>query len=283
MAIEPGTGLVLAGGAIAAQDAAKRLLGPTADYLGQGLRHWTERGFENLNAVFSSAIRKLGHRLDEPGSVPPRILKGVLEEGPFCDDFVAAEYLGGVLASSRSGVSRDDRGVTFIQLLRAMSTYEVRSHYVLYHIAKQLLDGYDVDFSDGMTHSYLVGIYVPTSVYDTAMDFVEDEVASWDELMGHTLVALYRHDLISDYFGGSQDEVRKHYAQYGLEPSEGGLICKPTAFGTELFLWANGEGGDVSSFLARSSQFEFDTRVEIPEGSEVVAHREFSTRVPRDE
>src|SRR4051812_30456729 len=84
-----------------------KVLGPTADYVGEGVRDWTERRAENVQSVFRKAGRKLGDELDEPGGVPPRVLKGVLEEGQFAEDDLTREYLGGVLASSRTSSARD--------------------------------------------------------------------------------------------------------------------------------------------------------------------------------
>jgi hypothetical protein len=82
-----------------------KILGPTAEYIGGELRSYTEKGAANLRRIFTNTEKKLGARLDQPGQVPPKVLKNVLNEGYFCEDELAAEYFGGVLASSRSGIS----------------------------------------------------------------------------------------------------------------------------------------------------------------------------------
>ena len=87
--------------AFSAKDGIAKLLGPTADYLGEGLRDLTQRRVESIGRIFSNASKRLGSRLDKPGQVPPRILKTVINEGSYCEDPVALEYFGGVLASSR--------------------------------------------------------------------------------------------------------------------------------------------------------------------------------------
>src|ERR1043166_8770153 len=99
-----GTGLTLLG----ASSLAAKLLGPTFDYMGEGLKVGTQKGVANVGRIFTSAAKKLGPKLEEPGGVQPKVLKGILTEGAFCDDPLAAEYFGGVLASARSGNSRDD-------------------------------------------------------------------------------------------------------------------------------------------------------------------------------
>src|SRR4051794_30772500 len=118
-----GTGLELLGPSLLVP----KLLGPTADYVGEGVRTWTERRVENVQRVFEKAGRKISpEELERPGRVPPRVLKGVLEEGSFWDDELAAEYLGGVLASSRTEASRDDRAASLISLVGRLSTYALR-------------------------------------------------------------------------------------------------------------------------------------------------------------
>ena len=99
--VEPITTVGLgAAAAYLTKDGIAKLLGPTAEYLGDGLRDYTKRRAENISRIFQKASEKLGNRIETPGEVPPRVLKAVLNEGSFCDDELAAEYFGGVLASS---------------------------------------------------------------------------------------------------------------------------------------------------------------------------------------
>ena len=108
--MDVGTGLALLGTA----KLAERLIGPTVDYIGQGINTWTEKKVNNLRTIFSKAIEKAGDKLDEDGSVPPRVLNGILNEGAFCEDLLTAEYFSGVLTSSRTSTGRDDRELTTI-------------------------------------------------------------------------------------------------------------------------------------------------------------------------
>lgn len=100
-------------GAIAAylgKDGLAKLLGPTADYLGGELQAYTQRRMENVGRIFSRAESKLGDKLERPGQVPPKVLKTIINDGSYADDELAVEYFGGVLASSRTEIGRDDRG-----------------------------------------------------------------------------------------------------------------------------------------------------------------------------
>jgi hypothetical protein len=76
-------------------------------------------------------------------------LKEILENGAWCEEELQVEYFGGVLASSRTGISRDDRGAYFTSLISRLSTYQLRSHYIFYHLFKKIFDGEDINIHDG--------------------------------------------------------------------------------------------------------------------------------------
>src|SRR5213595_3176893 len=103
---DPNTGLAVLGAAIGTKDLIVKVLGPTAEYLGGGLKDWTQRRVANLARTFSAAARKLPESPSPDEAVPPRVLRAVMNDASFAEDPVMAEYFGGVLASSRSGVSR---------------------------------------------------------------------------------------------------------------------------------------------------------------------------------
>jgi len=67
-----GAGLAILG----AKEIIKKILGPTADYIGQELRNYTEKGAKNLKNIFTKAEKKLGPDIDQPGRVPPKCSKG---------------------------------------------------------------------------------------------------------------------------------------------------------------------------------------------------------------
>jgi hypothetical protein len=97
-----GTGIIL----YASKDLVLKMLGPSADYIGEALAQYTEKAHKNLGRVVANAVGKARDRLDEEGSVPPRVLMEVANQGLYAEDPVTVDYLGGVLASSRT------RGVT---------------------------------------------------------------------------------------------------------------------------------------------------------------------------
>src|SRR5271157_1217903 len=113
--------LAAIGGGLMAGKTLENLLGPTTEYLGEGMLKLVKKRVENLQHIFASAEAKLGDRINSPGAVPPRVLAGVLNDGSYREDPIAIEYFGGVLASSRTEISRDDRSATFVSLVSRLS------------------------------------------------------------------------------------------------------------------------------------------------------------------
>ena len=241
----------------------QRLLGPTADYLGEVMKSCTQRGAGNLARIMRHAISKVGERIHREESVPPRVLKSILLEGPFVEDELSAEYFGGVLASSRSGVPRDDRGATLLSLLGHLSAYQVRSHYVFYRLFKQMYDGTSKVVGEQVDR-LTMKVFIPADVYRVALEIGPDE--NYGILAEHSIVGLARFDLIDpDVYAVAQQESLM--LMWGAVPGDGAIVL-PSSPGVELFLWAHGMGGvGVEQFLDASVQLEFCTSVEIREGA----------------
>lgn len=253
-----GTGLALLGSA----EVIKKILGPTADYMGEGLKDFTGKRANNLKNIFQSAQKKLEHRIELEGAVPPRVLKGILDEGSFCDDFIATEYFGGVLASSRSGISRDDRGVSFIALISRLSTYQLRTHYIFYHMVKHLFNGTYINVGASEDRSKMQ-VYVPLDVYVDAMEFVEQE--NFSTLISHIMFGLHKENLVGEEFAfGPTKEVMQKYFKKATGP---GITFYPMGLGVELFLWAYGKSDlPIKEFFNPANYFEIDGRVNIGSG-----------------
>jgi hypothetical protein len=238
-----------------------KLLGPTADYLGEALRHQTERGMGNLKNIFDSATRKLGDKIETEGTVPPKVIKGILIEGPYCDDSLTAEYFGGVLASSRSGVSRDDRGASLIALLSRLSTYQIRTHYIFYRVIKDLLNGENINPNVEIDKAET---YIPWDTYGTAMEFSKSE--NPDILLPHILFGLRKEDLIvGSFIYGGQEFIKDHHS-YNVIEGEEGIIFTPSVLGIELFLWAHGEANYPLERFFKDYKLQADIKMNIKPG-----------------
>lgn len=96
------------------QSLIKAVLLPSAELYGQHLRdildeRLSEGRARNARRILEKAALKLD--ANQAGYWPPRVVKEVFDDGTLTDDELTAEYLAGVLASSRSPHGRDDRGI----------------------------------------------------------------------------------------------------------------------------------------------------------------------------
>jgi len=272
--MDPATGLTVLGTAIGSAKVVEKILGPTADYLGIGMRDWTERRIKNVGRVFQNAQKKLGDRLEAPGAVPPKVLKGILGEGAFCDDELAAEYFGGVLASSRSEVERDDRGATFIALVGRLSTYQIRSHFVFYSMIRMLYEGLDENV--GIHHGrQRLRMFVPLLAYATAMEFGKREEEQSNSILSHVMFGLSREDLIEQNFlFGAPEHLRSLSRYAGADVP--GILVSPSMLGIELYLWAHGRGDlGAREILNPVVQLNSDVEIKVTRG---IRSTEFADR-----
>jgi hypothetical protein len=260
--MDPGSGLAILGTALGSAKVVEKLLGPTADYLGSGLKAFTEKRIQNIADVFKSAASKLGDKIEEEGQVPPKVLRDVLDDGSYCADRLTTEYFGGVLASSRTKESRDDRGAMFTAVIARLSAYQIRAHYIVYTILRQIF------LDSGLTPTSKVDrqqmrVFIPKSVFHAAMDYSDNEIdIVIDE---HCFFGLERESLIqNDFLVGGPESIKRHVPS----ASEGGVLVTPSGFGAELFLWAGGHGRLHPLFVFRSdTSFSPEADIAIPTGS----------------
>ena len=236
MPIDMGTGLAILGGAAGSAQVIQRILGPTADYIGEGIKGWTEMRVQNVRRIFDSAERKLGNKIDEQGSVPPRVLNGILTEGSYCDDPLTVEYFGGVLASSRSSASRDDRGSTLVTLISQLSTYQIRMHYICYSVMKELCKGTSV--SPGLQEGReRLATFIPMDGFHEAFEFDEQENWKIAPIVTHAIWGLFSKNLIDESFAYGEPEEMGRLSTTMPSP---GMLFQPSNLGIELYLWAHG-------------------------------------------
>lgn len=185
---------------------------------------------------FKKATQKLGDRIETEGSVSPRVLKHVVDEGRFCEDELTSEYYIGILASSRSGNGRDDRGVTLLATIKDLSVYQLRFHYLIYSILNRMFNGQGLNLGDG-NDCLKMAVFIPMRIYEKAMAFTPAENAY--TILSHVLFGLNKHNLISEFSSGSAEFLKRRTPQI----PEAGIVLSPTLPGAELFLWAVGLSG----------------------------------------
>ena len=220
-----------------------KILGPTSDYIGGELKEFTERRVNNINAMFHNAARKLGSKLDEPGQVPPKVLKTIINDASYSDDAVFVEYFGGVLASARTPTGRDDRGARLAKIVDGLSAYQIRTHYLVYStVAKR----FRVEDNTILTLKgrRKMELFIPYNDYASAMQFTPAE--SNNQLLDHVMHGLANEGLIElDWQYGP----KKALEAAGKKSLGDGIVCIPSAFGAEVFLWAFGYGDKQLDFM----------------------------------
>ena len=239
MSETPSTGL---SGAIG--DIIIKLLGPLAEELGQDILEYKRQRRENVGKIILNAGEKSGDKFDRPGRVPLKVFKTIIDEGSYSDDAVATEYFGGVLASSRTEEERDDRGDRLAKLTSNLSTYQIRSHYLIYSTLSELFSNSGNSF-DTYGNGGKMQLFMSYQDYANAMEFTQQEWAN-HQILSHIFHGLSTDGLIQDSSTFGRQEVLE--TNFVGVPSDG-IICAPTTLGVELFLWAFGHGDKELNFL----------------------------------
>lgn len=256
---------LLAGGAELAvaylsKDGIEKSLGPTAEYLGEGLKELVKSRAEAVNRIFKNASDKLGDKGDSQGTVPPKVLKFIMDDGSFASDDLSIEYLGGILASSRTELGRDDRGARMAKIVDGLSTYQLRTHYLIYSSIKSLFadKGLFLGMDSGREK---MQIFIPLSGFIQALDLNEKELTQIMALLTHIFFGLQQESLIeSNWEYNEQKYIVKRFSK----ATEDGIVCCPSALGTALYLSAFGYCDKELEFIF---SHDFDSSVEgIPNG-----------------
>ena len=195
--------------------------------------------------------------------VNPRLVRSLHDEGSYCDDELMAEYLGGVLAAGRSPSGRDDRAVSWSNLITSMSALQLRTHFIFYREWAHALHGRsDIEFSQDRDAAQM---YVDLAdIIPVLKETVPD--IDHDAMMAPIISGLLRMDLIEsrcDY--GRAVEMRST----GSVPSDLPFIfaCRvtPSIAGMELYGWACGLTGITpAQFVAAPEVLEIEADIKRP-------------------
>jgi hypothetical protein len=265
LGVDVGTGIAILGPSAITL----KLLGPTADYVGEGVKSWAQHRVENVQRIFNAAEYKLDQDvLSEPGAVSPRVLTGILDEGSFREDEVGVEYFAGVLATSRSRGGYDDRGATAIAVLDGMSTFQLRAHYVLYRAAQVVAARHpEVNWYSWSTRGRVTQLAVPTETFLRTLFVREQSKPSRKAAFVHALNGLERLGLIdADWSVGTPDELRREMREMRAVDWPTKCVAFGTSdFGVELFCAAHGfHVSPLDEFKRPSSEFDARWRTDVP-------------------
>ena len=115
--------------------AAKKVLGPTFDLVGDDLAKLYAAGRDK---IIASASKKIPN-LDDGKQANLRVSRDVLWNGAFSTEDICAEYFGGILASARSENGKDDSAIPFVDVIKSLSSEQLRNHYFIYRALGKIL------------------------------------------------------------------------------------------------------------------------------------------------
>ena len=121
--------------AVPGEWALKKVLGPTLDTLGEDFNKVYQIGRDK---IIESAKKKIKN-INDGASANLRVSRDVFWNGSFTDEAICAEYFGGILASSRSKDGKDDAGVFYIDIIKSLSSGQLKMHYLIYRSLNKLL------------------------------------------------------------------------------------------------------------------------------------------------
>ncbi len=239
--IGPGKGAIVADlvtAAVAlgtASQAASRLLGPTLDHYGERLLQGAKAS-PGFIKVLLKAESKVGSRLGLPGTVAPRVAREVLEQAWWTDDEVCAEYLAGVLACARTEDGKDDRALPFAAMIGRLSSFELRTHYILYRATADVLSerGPYFGVSPIAQMERDVACLVP---YRPLLNLVSQRDVDAEPDLQTVDAGIRSLDELS-----RENLIQGHDSLDQSDPSLPSYSFRPTRRGFELFLWGLGLG-----------------------------------------
>lgn len=214
----------------------QRLLGPTADVLGDAMAQYTSSRIQNIGRIADRTMERTQGRAAR--APHPRVAHRILEEGSFADNELMVEYLSGVLVAEQEGGSQEDEAVAWTALIGSMSTRQLRLHFLLYREWATLLLGRDgLELGRGAVRSQ-VDLEMNYDALLEALGLVREQAPNQ---LASSMAALSRLDLISDYAMGAIGEDEQHLPTQW----EGHARVRMSLAGMQLYGWALGQA-DVS-------------------------------------
>src|SRR3989339_1252855 len=117
--------LVTTGAALAV---GKKIFGKTLDVISADIANLYQKGRDKIIEKVTSKIANI----DDGKTANLRVARDVFWNGSFSDEAICAEYFGGILASSRSDDGADDTGVYYVDLIKSLSSRQLKLHYIIY-------------------------------------------------------------------------------------------------------------------------------------------------------
>ena len=194
--------------------AAKRVLGPALEEMGEDFKKLYALGRDK---IIRAARRKITN-LDDGKRANLRVARDVFWNGAFSNTDICVEYFGGILAASRSEDGQDDDAIQFLDVIRSMSSSQLKLHYILYTCLNKIL----------MQSNDKPNVASGRDIQARVAYFSWQELAESFNIEAHTaLNILHREGLLHEYkleYDGANDAKLAY------------IMIRPTTFG--IFLYA---------------------------------------------
>ena len=196
----------------------EKLLGPTLNEIGNDIKKFYIKG---RDAIVRVATRKTDDE-DSGKRTNLRVTRDVFWNGSFTDEAICAEYFGGILASSRSEDGRDDSGIQYVNIIKSLSSSQLRLHYTTYNsLNKLFIETHDnVNVGQGKELQ-------DRSIYFLTFDHINE--LNFNEHVDFKLIdlnALFNHGLIHEYKTDVHvlSEGQKAIPYYMIRPTTLGVL-----------------------------------------------------------
>lgn len=258
--IDPVTNSALDAAMNDSQGVLTRLFGPTADIMGAQMAQAYQKKL--VRRVISKAEKK--SQTDSNGSIPPRVAKEVFDKAQWAEDEFVAEYLSGVLASSRSADGKNDSGVSWTALVGRLSSDQLALHWIIYSATQQR--SRSEEFEDIWTLLRQQEIWEVHDIF-SALGWELTE----NTLVGRLYEAMYglqREGLVTDLSHGLGDYLTEDVSwtaghQFSKELTY--VTFKLTNDGVGLFLQSLGSGKTwYTAFFSEETSISIDNEPDLP-------------------
>jgi hypothetical protein len=216
--------------AVPGEWALQKVLGPILDEIGSDFQKLYSAGRDK---IVQAALRKI--KSPEDGArANLRVARDVFWNGSFTDEGICAEYFGGILAASRSKDGKNDLGVFYVDIIKSMSSGQLKMHYLIYRTLNKffIADENKKGMNPGQ-ESELSGerLIIPLGGIDQQFES-EDLGAIFHGLNAKNLIGYFQTDF------------------YKLEGERGVwyLTVEPKTLGIQLFAIANNRFLDWKDF-----------------------------------
>lgn len=191
----------------------QKLLGPAFDEIGNDLKELYSVGKDKILTV---AIRK--SNINDNKRANLRVARDVFWNGSFTDDSICAEYFGGILASSRSNDGKDDSGIYSTDIIKSLSSNQLKLHYMIYHSINKL-------WLTMPSEKERPNVGIDSNLAQFIIWFFTKELEKFDISIEKDLIALHNNGLVGMRFESQyhklENEKVVHYTM--ITPSTLGI------------------------------------------------------------